>query len=173
MVLISNHLIQEKIIKPPKDAVIRVNLAWVQDEQRLKECMDTEHQIFLDYPYGRAKPPQPTWTIEESVSIANSYQVVKYYAISNAEEPFFLQRLRESIRSDVIIIPKIETSTGVDRLGEITEAAETEMVMIDKEDLFMNIKYPKAYLSAMATLRTACAYRKIQILAIAGVVFST
>ena len=51
MILISNHLLT---LKEFEDVVIRINMAHVKDMKQLKQFLDRDYDIFLDYPKGRS-----------------------------------------------------------------------------------------------------------------------
>ena len=46
-------------ISVPDDAILRINLAWVNHIDELKEILNkyNNYGIFLDLPIGRLKPP--------------------------------------------------------------------------------------------------------------------
>ena len=60
MILISNHLTGMSQFKTLKDVVIRINMAHVKDQYELEKYLKVPHDIFLDYPKGRTKPPLPS-----------------------------------------------------------------------------------------------------------------
>ena len=129
MLVISNHLIDKMPI--PYSAVIRINLAWIKDkaeaEKIIKNC---KHDIYLDFPDGRKKPPVPTITLEEAIELAKD---VKYFAISNAEDIRKLSEIRRMINCE--LIPKIETVAGVMAIPAMIEIG-IKTIMLDKEDLY-------------------------------------
>lgn len=126
----------------PTDLVIRVNVAWSRDAEELHTILvNATHPIYLDYPTGRTKPPKPTIELDDVIALANRMPRVKYFAFSNAEDPAYGAALRKKIRKDVKLVPKIETVVGVDNLVAICVAADTDLVMLDHEDLYVNVNH--------------------------------
>ena len=74
MILISQNLVNYDI-PIPKNAVFRINLAWVSSIDQLKELLTLhkKHDIFLDLPTNRTKPPNNRYTVEDLISIINSF----------------------------------------------------------------------------------------------------
>ena len=60
MILISNHLTEMSQFNSLNDVVIRINMAHVKNQTELDKYLKVPHDIFLDYPKGRTKPPVPT-----------------------------------------------------------------------------------------------------------------
>src|ERR1700739_3376009 len=98
MIVVSNHLFATTHVKFPSDIVVRVNLAWMKDKATaLKTLKSIKHDVYLDYPQGRSKPPRPTLTLDEALGIAKKFKNVKYFAVSNVEEPNEVKKLRAKI----------------------------------------------------------------------------
>jgi pyruvate kinase len=173
MIVVSNHLIQRKIIRVTNSMTVRVNLAWVKNKGELKKYLAVPYEIFLDYPHGRLKAPASKFNVLESIDIANTFKNITHYAMSNAEETDMLLMLRKLIRADVVIVPKIETCKGVENLENIIGAARTRVVMLDKEDLAVSTGDRKAYAVAVENVRYYCKNNRIKILELAGVIFSS
>lgn len=175
MFLISNHIlsIYPNIILP-RDTVIRINCAWVKDEEQLKEFIErTHYPIFLDYPTGRKKPPIPNFTLTTAINYANLFSKIKFFAYSNAENIFEAIKIRKQVNKKVEVIPKIETIIGVNNFSAIVKNINAKYVMIDKEDLFVSckgeVKLYKAYLDKVKkTSKTL----NITVLELYGVIFS-
>lgn len=129
-IVVSNNLIGK--IPIPDNSIIRLNLAWVSLEEA-RDILSKINNVYLDYPTGRTKPPKPTITLEEAIDLANEFNV-KYFAVSNVEDAQTIRNLK--VKSE--IIPKIETIKGVENIEEI--AKEVNMVMLDKEDLYLDCK---------------------------------
>ena len=126
----------------PTDLVIRVNVAWSKNFQELHTIIENAtHPIYLDYPTGRTKPPEPSIPLEDVITLANHSHRVKYFAFSNAEDPSYVSGLRKRVTSSVKLVPKIETVKGVENLIAICQAAQTDMVMLDHEDLYVNVNH--------------------------------
>ena len=130
MLVISNNLIDKMPL--PYSAIIRINLAWIKSKEELRHLLDNKHDIYLDFPDGRKKPPVPTFTIEEAVEFAK-HPNVKYFAISNAEDVDFLKRL--DLDKNTELIPKIETIKGVHEIPAMIKMG-IKTIMLDKEDLY-------------------------------------
>src|SRR5579863_7114744 len=113
IIIVSNHLFQTTHVEFPDDIVVRVNLAWMKDLATAKKTLaGIKHDIYLDYPQGRSKPPRPTLTLEQALGLAKAYKNVKYFAVSNVEEPADVKTLRAKIPSKIQFVPKIETKRG-------------------------------------------------------------
>ena len=126
----------------PADVIIRVNVAWSKDISELKTIIENAtHPIYLDYPTGRTKPPKPSIALSEVIDLINNSFRVKYFAFSNAEDPVSIEALRKSVVQKVKLVPKIETVIGVENLVAICKAAQTDMVMLDHEDLYVNVNH--------------------------------
>lgn len=126
----------------PTDLVIRVNVAWSKDAEELHTILvNATHPIYLDYPTGRTKPPKPTIPLDEVLALANRMPRVKYFAFSNAEDPVYVTELRNQVRSTVKLVPKIETVKGVENFAAICKAAQTDMIMLDHEDLYVSVNH--------------------------------
>lgn len=139
--IISNNALKLYDILPT-DLVVRVNVAWSKNFQELHTIIENAtHPIYLDYPTGRTKPPKPTISLEDVIMLANHSHRVKYFAFSNAEDPIYVTQLREKVNSRVQLVPKIETVKGVENLVAICKAAQTDMVMLDHEDLYVNVNH--------------------------------
>jgi hypothetical protein len=168
MILLSNNALKY-VDLPPGDTVVRVNVAWCGDNlapvlERLKG-----RNIFVDYPEGRTKPPRTTISINTAVSIIRLNTDVKYFAVSNAEDPGRLEHLRLQIPESVIIVPKIESMRGVRRVREISKAAQTDIIMLDAEDLYADAK--DLFEEYCTLLNTLCG-KNIRVLRMRGVIFS-
>src|SRR3989338_5554419 len=86
MIIISQNLSNYKI-PLPEDTIYRVNLAWVNDLIELHNILKkhNNHKIFLDLPINRTKPPNNSYTINDLIPVFDTYQNIKYLAISNVE----------------------------------------------------------------------------------------
>lgn len=128
--------------KLPSDLIIRINVAWSKSvEELLTIIHNSTHPIYLDCPTGRSKPPVPKIPLEEVIKIANDNYRVKYFAFSNAEDPDMVEELRKKVNSRIKLVPKIETTTGVSHMFAICKAAQTDMIMLDHEDLYVNVNH--------------------------------
>ena len=167
MQLYSRHLI-DKGVSLPHYAVIRINFAWYRKGMRIPKGYD----LFFDYPFKRRKPPQPEFTLSEAIKFASELDA-KYFAISNAEDD--MASLRKLLPNKIKLVPKIETMKGVDNLKEIIEEAQTDLIMLDTEDLYLNAgnRY-KEYLDKFneeVQHSTFYIEKKLKVLRMGGVIF--
>ena len=70
-------------IQIPENAVFRINLAWVNSINELKKLLELHkaHDIFLDLPINRTKPPNNRYSLEGIISILQDHNNVKYIAV--------------------------------------------------------------------------------------------
>lgn len=126
----------------PLNLIVRINVAWCKTLKELTTIVENStHPIYLDCPTGRAKPPVPTIKLESVIKLANDNYRVKYFAFSNAENPVFVKELRNKICHGIQLVPKIETVTGVTNMVQICKAGQTDMIMLDQEDLYVNVNH--------------------------------
>lgn len=126
----------------PKDLIIRINIAWCSSvEQLLTIIHNSTHPIYLDCPTGRTKPPVPTILLDDAIKIANDNYRVQYFAFSNAESPAMVRELRQRIQPRIKLVPKIETVKGVNNMELICKLGDTDMIMLDHEDLYVNVNH--------------------------------
>jgi hypothetical protein len=151
----------------PKDATIRVNLAWFKTIEEAKEVIDIcEQPIYLDFPSGRTKPPVPEITLEEAIELSKNTNVM-YFAISNAEDVDKLSEIRSLINCE--LVPKIETQEGVNKIQDMIDIG-IKTIMLDKEDLYTNCKCdPEIYNEYLNKAREYGT--QIKILELQGVIF--
>lgn len=141
MLVISNNIVSD-LVGLKSDYIVRLNMAWFDDAYSLNSELERlrDKPVFLDYPDGRSKPPQPRLKINDALEALARHRNIRYFAISNAESIAKMLDLRALIPSDVVIVPKIETVTGVQLMRELMEALETTVAMLDKEDIYTNVK---------------------------------
>jgi len=174
MLMISNNALKHGVLLPQK-TVVRVNVAWYTDQKSLEtELQRLMHRkVCLDYPQGRTKPPIPQLTLSQAIGLLSKYTNIRYFAVSNTEDPKAVETLRQRLPSDVCLIPKIETELGCTKVRQIVSAAQTNIVMLDKEDLYTNVGMdPGRFACSCAAVRVAGA-TDFEVLEICGVVFST
>ena len=172
MIIVSNH-VKDKV-RLNNDIVIRINVAWIKTLDELQEIIvdNAYNPIYLDYPEGRTKPPTPTLSMHDAISITYKYDNIKYFAISNAEEKVSLEMVRKDLPLRVKIIPKIETPKGCMNVKEICEGAETDTIMLDKEDLYTSLgARPDLHNDYMNWFKKLCKENAITILEMQGVIF--
>ena len=58
----------------PNDCIFRINLAWINDLNELKLLLKKHqsHEIFLDLPINRTKPPSNNYSLDDLVPIIKS-----------------------------------------------------------------------------------------------------
>lgn len=164
----------------PDDTIFRINLAWINSLDELKELLtkNKEHKIFLDLPVGRLKPPNNKYSLEELIPIINSSQNIKYFAISNIENKNSLEIFTEIIPKHIIIVPKIESPQGVKNIHEIVSSTNSseKVIMLDHDDLYSNILKSNEGASSFQTyvsqLKNYCQENNVVLLRTIGVIFS-
>ena len=164
----------------PENCVYRINLAWCDSLNELEEILNRHqgHNIFLDLPIGRIKPPNNKYSLEEIIPLMKQYQNVKYFAVSNVESKDDLKLFIELIPNETTIVPKIESPDAVDNIKSITESlpGSKKIVMLDHDDLFSSLirkneskdKF-KGYIQKLVKF---CEENEIRLLRTVGVIFS-
>ena len=157
----------------PKDLVVRINIAWLKSIKELELLLkNSTHDIYLDCATGRTKYPKPKISLQQVLPIIKKLHRIKYLAISNSESPDVLHNIRKVVSQKIIIVPKIETQKGISNLESICKAAETKVVMLDKEDLYYNLNRDNQTLKKWLTkLNRAATKNNIRILRLQGVIF--
>lgn len=176
MIVISNHVNQIGMEFPEK-AVIRINTAWISSIEELKSLLDElssqERVIWVDYPTGRTKPPVPQIPMKDVIECVNQYARVKYFALSNCESFSDVLTLQSVLANHIEIIPKIETTKGVDNLQELFDSSHVRIIMLDKEDLYVSVKNnPDDFNLYVERARTACSDNRVVCLELKGVIFA-
>ena len=176
MLLISRHLMQYGIV--PLDAVIRINLAWEQSLRQLSQhLMDINHDVFLDVPCGRKKPPHNTYDKQDVADVVRNHQKIRYVAISQVEQKEDIQWWLENLPPYVSVVPKIESTTGCKNILLITQDIAKPIIMLDHDDLFQDLcslgQAEELYTSWVNPLIDTCKKHHIEILRTVGVVFVT
>lgn len=164
-VIISNNLLGK--IPLLDTAVIRINLAWIKDYEAAQRLLnESRHQIYLDYPDGRKKPPRPKISLTEAIELSH-HPKVSYFAISNAEDIEKLTEIKGLL--DCELVPKIETTKGVEIIPKMIDMG-IKTIMLDGEDLYTDVDCDgDKYEQLKAEVRT---YKdKITVLELQGVVF--
>lgn len=171
MLIISNHA--SKYMDIPKDAVIRINLAWFKTREDAMEAMDAcRNDIFLDYPRGRTKPPKPTITLEQAIELADSKKV-RYFAVSNVEDGFMLAAIKSQLPAHIEIVPKIESVRGIDALADIVSKTGCKIAMLDKEDLYTDVDHdPWLFDFEIERVRQRAVVQGLKLLELQGVIFA-
>jgi citrate lyase beta subunit len=179
MLLVSSHILDCGEIRLPDDVVIRVNLAWVNPLNLYDKLRDIPHDIYLDNPVGRVKPPNNKYSVENIISIIVEFnQKIKYLAISNVEHAEDL-KLFDHMISSVSLVPKIETIKGIENIDHIIKAMPSAgYIMLDHDDLCSdlirnNIDPDLMYTKYIDPLIEFCRVEGINLLRTQGIVFST
>ena len=173
MIILSNNLLGKDHFPIPAHVVIRVNVAWVKTMEELEHILqECTHDIYLDYPQGRSKPPRPTLNLEEVIQCAHRFPNVKYFAVSNVEDPHHIHAIKVRLPARVDLIPKIETKKGIKNLEQIIEKIAAKYIMLDKEDLYVDIARDAALFDELIALARKKTERAgAQVLELEGVVF--
>lgn len=164
----------------PNDAIFRINLAWVNSLDELRGLLDKHisHNIFLDLPINRTKPPNNSYTLQELVPVLRHYSNVKYLAISNVNNENDLIEYLQTIPQEITIVPKIESPEGVDNIASITFILpyEEKVIMLDHDDLYSSLtkqgKPQHTFKEYFNKLVKFCNENKIVLLRTVGVIFS-
>ena len=164
----------------PKDAILRINLAWCNNLDYLKSVLDThkEFVFFIDLPISRIKPPNNKYSLEDLIPIIESHKQIRYFAVSNVESKNDLQPFLEKLPDYINIVPKIESPKAVLNIKEICDSLKTEkkIVMLDHDDLFSSIIHSNedknSFQECIKMLIDFCEENDISLLRTVGVIFS-
>lgn len=172
MLVISNNLRGK--IPIPRDAVIRVNVAWLRNKRELKNVIESNRAriIFLDFPNGRLKPPRPKLKFNDILLVMKKYKKINFFAVSNAGDPAHVARIRKVIPGYVKLVPKIETIRGVNNIKELFRESQSDVFMLDKEDLYLSVSADTNLYNKLVTrTRNSCRKLNITLLELQGVIF--
>ena len=163
----------------PEDVIYRINLAWINDLETLKEILSKhkQHQIFLDLPINRTKPPNNKYSMDEIKPILEDYKNIKYFAISNVDSEKHLVEFLKYLPERIIAVPKIENPTGVKNIEEISNLLGKEkVIMLDHDDLYSSMiksnDDPKNFSIYVQNLINFCNLNNITLLRTVGVMFA-
>ena len=164
----------------PNDVVYRINLAWVNSIQELKEILQkhSRHKIFLDLPKNRTKPPNNRYSISDLVTILRSNVNIQYFAVSNVNDENDLNEFLESVPKTITIVPKIESPDGISNIKRIINKLPymEKIIMLDHDDLFSALKKngepDQNFLEYIKKLLAFCDENHVVLLRTLGVVFS-
>ena len=179
LLLISQNVLSYDL-SLPKDAILRINLAWCNSLDYLKSVLDThkEFVFFIDLPVSRIKPPNNKYSLEDLIPIIESRKQIRYFAVSNVESKNDLQPFLEKLPDYINIVPKIESPKAVLNIKEICDSLKTEkkIVMLDHDDLFSSIihsnKDKNSFQECIKMLIDFCEENDISLLRTVGVMFS-
>jgi citrate lyase beta subunit len=180
MLLISQNIKNHYNLEFPDNVVLRINLAWCNSLEELKEKLSNEKnaKFFLDLPQGRIKPPNNKYSLEEMIPILESNKQIKYFAVSNVEGKNDLQPFLDKLPDHINIVPKIESPNSILNIKEICNALKTEekIVMLDHDDLFSSIIHnnedKNSFQKYIRKLIDFCEKENISLLRTVGVMFS-
>ena len=163
----------------PQDAIFRVNLAWINSLKELEVVLKNQrsHQIFLDLPANRTKPPNNKYDINDLIPIIRANSNIKYFAVSNIHSVNDRKIYLDAIPKHLTIVTKIESVDVVSNVKRITHTLEINTIlMLDHDDLYSSIissKQPTSrFLECFNTLVDYCNNHNVTLLRTVGVVFS-
>ena len=172
---ISNHNITFS-----SDVIYRINLSWINNLQELEALLKKhdKQKIFLDLPVNRIKPPNNKYSLDDIIPILNSYENIRYFAISNVNNGNDLESYNDLIPKNITIIPKIESPDGITNVSEIVKAipGQEKILMLDHDDLFSALtklaEPPSNFKNYINELVEFCKENNIILLRTIGVIFS-
>lgn len=173
MILISNHLLTLPQFEKVDDVVIRINMAHVKDLRELKQFVNRDYDVFLDYPKGRTKPPVPSLSLTDAITFTHKYDNIKYFATSNIEEVAEVDLICDMLPEHVSFVPKIETLKGVLNLNKLFDTEKIYHIMLDSEDLYTDVRNDvNLFLNLKDRVHDSCIKYGVELLELYGVVFS-
>ena len=178
--LIASQNLTNYGIPVPENTIFRINLAWTNTLDELQNLLKKyhEHDIFVDLPIHRTKPPNNKYSLEDLIPILKSHPNVKYLAISTVESANDLKKYLELLPSSITLIPKIESPTGVNNIEEIMNSipSDKKIVMLDHDDLYSSMlkknEPPSNFVNYVNKLVEYCSKNNIILLRTIGVIFS-
>ena len=177
--LIASQNITNFDIDLPNDVVFRINLAWINDLNSLKDILEKfpERKIFLDLPKNRTKPPNNRYSMDEIKPILEKYSNIKYFAISNVDSGEILSEFTKYLPKNIVPVPKIESPLGIKNIHEITDLLGNEkIVMLDHDDLYSSMlkakDEPENFQKYIQTLIDFCNQNDVTLLRTVGVLFA-
>ena len=178
MLIVSQNMTNYDVTLPD-DTIFRINLAWINDLETLKTILEKHdnHKIFIDLPKNRTKPPNNRYSMDEIKPILESYQNIKYFAISNVDSAEYLAEYIDYVPKNIVIVPKIESPAGVKNIEEISELlGDEKIVMLDHDDLYSSILKknddPKNFQVYIKSLIDFCDQNNVILLRTVGVMFA-
>jgi len=141
--LIASQNLSNYGVPVPENTIYRINLAWTNTLDELKILLEKHktHDIFVDLPIHRTKPPNNKYSLEDIIPIFQSNPNVKYLAISNVESSNNLKNYLDLLPQSITLIPKIESPAGVNNIEEIMNSIPSvqKIVMLDHDDLYSSM----------------------------------
>ena len=129
-------------------------------------------------PVNRIKPPNNKYSLDDIIPILNSYENIRYFAISNVNNGNDLESYNDLIPKNITIIPKIESPDGITNVSEIVKAipGQEKILMLDHDDLFSTLtklgEQPSKFKDYINELVQFCKENNITLLRTIGVIFS-
>ena len=129
-------------------------------------------------PVNRIKPPNNKYSLDDIIPILNSYENIRYFAISNVNNANDLESYNDLIPKNITIIPKIESPDGITNVSEIVKAipGQEKILMLDHDDLFSTLtklgEQPSKFKDYINELVQFCKENNITLLRTIGVIFS-
>ena len=163
----------------PDDTIFRINLAWISDLETLKTILQKHenHKIFIDLPKNRTKPPNNRYSMNEIKPILESYNNIKYFALSNVDSAEYLTEYLDYVPKNIVIVPKIESPLGIKNIEEISNLlGDEKIVMLDHDDLYSSMLKknddPKNFQVYIQQLIDFCNENNVTLLRTVGVMFA-
>tara|TARA_A100001037_G_scaffold290888_1_gene304264 strand:+ start:126 stop:695 length:570 start_codon:yes stop_codon:yes gene_type:complete len=177
--LIASQNITNYDVNLPDDVIFRINLAWINDLETLKKILEDHknHNMFIDLPKNRTKPPNNRYSMNEIKPILETFSNVKYFALSNVDSAEYLAEYLEYVPKNIIIVPKIESPTGVKNIEEITSLlGDEKIIMLDHDDLYSSMLKknddPENFQVYIQQLIDFCNKNNVTLLRTVGVMFA-
>ena len=178
MLIVSQNLTNYDV-ELPKDTIYRINLAWINDLETLKIILEKheKHRIFIDLPKNRMKPPNNKYSMDQLKPILQNFSNIKYFAISNVDSQKDLTEFIEYLPKSIVIVPKIESSTGIKNIEEISKLlGQEKIIMLDHDDLYSSMLKsdddPKNFPIYLKSLIDFCNKNDVTLLRTVGVMFA-
>ena len=164
----------------PENTIFRINLAWTNTLDELKDLLQKHqtHDIFVDLPIHRTKPPNNKYSLDDIIPIFKLNPNVKYLAISNVESSNDLKKYLDVLPKSITLIPKIESPTGVNNIEDNMNSipSDQKIVMLDHDDLYSSMlkngEPSTNFVSYVNKLVEYCTKNNIILLRTIGVIFS-
>tara|TARA_A100001037_G_C15059049_1_gene593810 strand:- start:137 stop:715 length:579 start_codon:yes stop_codon:yes gene_type:complete len=178
MLIVSQNMTNYDVVLP-KDTILRINLAWINDLETLKNILKekSENKIFIDLPKNRTKPPNNRYTMDEIKPILESYSNIKYFALSNVDSAEYLDEYLNYVPKNIVIVPKIESYLGIKNIGDISKLlGDEKIVMLDHDDLYSSMLKknddPNNFQIYIQQLIDFCNENNVTLLRTVGVMFA-
>ena len=178
MLIVSQNMTNYDV-KLPQDTILRINLAWIDDLEILKNILETksDYDIFIDLPKNRTKPPNNRYSMDEIKPILESYSNIKYFALSNVDSAEYLAEYLNYVPKNIVVVPKIESYLGIKNIEEISKLlGDEKIVMLDHDDLYSsmlkNNDDPKNFQIYIQQLIDFCNENSVTLLRTVGVMFA-